>query len=72
MECSHKTEAEVREELRRRVQKVETQKEAATVLGVSAQYLNDVLRGRREIAATLAQALGYQRITLFTALGGGA
>jgi plasmid maintenance system antidote protein VapI len=47
-----------------------TQKKAAEELGVSSQFLNDVLRGRREISATLAKAMGYQRRTIFERIKG--
>ena len=42
-----------------------TQKRAAKDLGISQQYLCDVLKGRREISATLADQLGYERVVMF-------
>jgi DNA-binding transcriptional regulator YdaS (Cro superfamily) len=42
-----------------------TQKKAAHALGVSQQYLTDVLHGRREIGATLLSALGYRKVVLY-------
>lgn len=41
------------------------QKTVASNLGVSQQYLNDVLHGRRPIAETLYDAMGYERISYF-------
>jgi antitoxin HigA-1 len=50
-------------ELAREIERREwTQKDAAEVLGCSAQYINDLVRGRRSISVTMAlkleQALG--------------
>jgi len=42
-----------------------TQKTAADHLGISAQYLTDVLQERRAIGKRLAHALGYERQALF-------
>lgn len=33
--------------------------------GFSAQYICDVIKGRREVSANLAAQLGYQRLTVF-------
>lgn len=51
--------------LRGEVERQATNKQAAERLGVSAQYLGDVLHGRRAISAKLAHALGYERQALF-------
>ena len=42
-----------------------TQKAAADHLGISTQYLTDVLQERRSIGKRLSHALGYERQTLF-------
>lgn len=42
-----------------------SQKAAARELGVSAAYLNDVVRGRRAMSARLARALGLERVTIY-------
>ena len=42
-----------------------SQRAAARSLGVSAAYLNDVLRGRRAVSARLARALGLERVTVY-------
>lgn len=41
------------------------QKAAAKRLGVSAQYLNDVLNGRREFGHAILQGLGYRRVVMY-------
>lgn len=40
-----------------------TQREVAKELGISYQYLNDILQGRRNISDNIAKRLGYTRIT---------
>lgn len=50
-------------ELLKFVNKHATQKEAAKALGISAQYLADVLRGRRAVTDKLAKKLGFTRET---------
>lgn len=52
-------------ELRRWVLAAGTQKKAAKTLGVSAQYIDDVLAGRCEIGPTLAEAMGMRKIVMF-------
>jgi plasmid maintenance system antidote protein VapI len=42
-----------------------SQKAAAKHIGVSAQYLSDVLNRRREISAALAEKLGYTKYVGF-------
>lgn len=34
-------------------------------IGVSAPYLNDILRGKREPAATICDALGIERVVSY-------
>lgn len=41
------------------------QKAAAKRLGVSEQYLCDVLKGRREPGKKLLNALGYRRVVVY-------
>lgn len=43
------------------VQEAGSQKVVARRLGVSQSYICDVLSGRREVSASLARKLGYQR-----------
>ena len=47
------------------IQRAGSQRAAARSLGVSAAYLNDVLRGRRAVSARLARALGLERVTVY-------
>jgi plasmid maintenance system antidote protein VapI len=51
--------------LRREVARHLTHKSTAEHLGISAQYLTDVLQQRRAISQRLAHALGYERQALF-------
>lgn len=55
-------------ELKRRIGIEGSQKNAAAVLGISPAYLSDILLGRREISATVAAALGFERLVVFRAL----
>jgi hypothetical protein len=43
--------------------KHQTQKRAADALGISAQYLGDILKGYRPVPARVAEQLGYKRET---------
>ena len=56
-----KTEAELRGILGAFVLARGSQVRAAEALGVSRQYLNDVLRGRREIGPAIWSGLGYRQ-----------
>jgi len=51
-------------ELEKQVRKAGSQKEAADALGISAQYLNDLLRGRREASGNVLEKLGLKRIVV--------
>ena len=42
-----------------------TQKTVAEELGVSPQYLSEILRGRREVSAQIARKIGLVRCVLF-------
>lgn len=42
-----------------------TQKATAEELGISPQYLGDILAGRREISDRVAKALGFRRVVTF-------
>lgn len=42
-----------------------SQKKAAQRLGISPQYLNDILRGRREISEAVAAKYGLRRVVIF-------
>jgi len=47
--------------LEREVRKAGSQKEAAEALEISAQYLNDLLQGRREFSDNVLKKLGLER-----------
>lgn len=55
-------------ELKRRIGIEGSQKAAAEVLGISEQYLSDILHGRREVSANVARAMGFERIVSFQPL----
>ena len=55
------TSEDVRTILRRRCEYPATQKSTAKELGVSLSYINQVLRGQREPAGKLLDALGLRR-----------
>jgi DNA-binding transcriptional regulator YdaS (Cro superfamily) len=55
----------IEDELRLVVEVNGSQKEAARVLGISPQYLCDLLRGRREFSAAVADVLGFQRVVSY-------
>jgi DNA-binding transcriptional regulator YdaS (Cro superfamily) len=42
-----------------------SQKDAAAFLGISAQYLNDVIQGRRDPGPTLLKALGIKAVQTY-------
>jgi transcriptional regulator with XRE-family HTH domain len=52
---------EVRAAIRARVKELGSQRAVANELRVSVQYLNDVLRGRRDPGDKLLKGLGLQR-----------
>jgi hypothetical protein len=45
-----------------------SQKAVAKHIGISAQYLNDILQGRRDISEEVAAKLGYARVVTFEPL----
>jgi hypothetical protein len=51
-------------ELEKQVRKAGSQKEAAEALGISAQYLNDLLQGRRGASDNVLEKLGLKRIVV--------
>lgn len=59
------TEAALLERLRIVVAGAGNQQLAARQLGVSAQYLCDVIKGRREPGKKLLDALGYRRVVVY-------
>ena len=59
---------EMRDLLRRTAEAAASQSACAKALGVSAQYLHDCLRGRREIGKSIAAPLGYVPVTIYVPL----
>jgi transcriptional regulator with XRE-family HTH domain len=59
------TENGVRRDIRIRCLTKGSQREVAKLLGISEQYLANVLNGRRGISTALAEKLGYERVTAF-------
>lgn len=47
-----------------------SQKAAAETLGVSAQYVHDLLINRRDFSAKIAALLGWERKIIYTPLDG--
>ena len=64
MLSTYKMEALIRES----VQLEGHQTNTAKRLGISPQYLNDVIRGRRDISDEMARKFGYRRVVLFEPL----
>jgi len=48
-----------------------TQKEMAKILGISPQYLHDILVSRRGISSRIAKIMGFERIIYFQEQHGG-
>jgi plasmid maintenance system antidote protein VapI len=55
--------------LRARVAQYDTLTESAKALGVSAPYLSDILKGRRDIGPKIAQALRLEKTVRYNQLG---
>ena len=55
----------LRDVLATKVKQAGEQRIVAQALGVSPQYLCDVLKGRREPADKLLKALGYRRVVIY-------
>lgn len=50
-----------RNHLRKEVERAGSQRKLAKELGVSAMFVNDVLRGRRDPGKKMLDAMGFQR-----------
>ncbi len=57
----HFTADQVRDVLRTSIKAAGTQRELAAQLGVSEQYLSDVLRGKREPGPLILEGLGMRQ-----------
>lgn len=56
------TEGEIRKILKEQLHKRGDQKALAARLGFSAQFLNDVVNGRRKVTEELAASMGYWKV----------
>lgn len=54
-----------RELLRKKAEELGSQEKLALSLCVSAQFVCDVIKGRRGPSETLAEAMGYRRVVVF-------
>jgi transcriptional regulator with XRE-family HTH domain len=52
---------QVRERIQNKVKQLGSQKAVAKACGVSLQYLNDVIHGRREPGESLLEGLGLKK-----------
>lgn len=60
---------EVIRDLQQLVDVMSTQKALAQAIGVSGQYLSDVLRGKREPGEAVLRFLGYEKIVGYRYVG---
>lgn len=59
------TEQDVLEQLRTAVRAAGNQQAYAAQIGISGQYLSDVLRGRREIGSKILDVLGLEKVVSY-------
>lgn len=59
------TEEEVREDLRLALQVWKSQRQYAASIGVSEQYIADILKGRRSPGPAVLSALGLKKIVTY-------
>lgn len=62
------TKEAVMRKIRRQIEFWGSQTKAAASLGITAQYLNDVLSGKREPAGKLLNAMGLERVVTYKAV----
>lgn len=65
MNKNEKTEIEMRSILWAECHGKNTQVEFARAHGLSAQFVNDVVNGRRDVTQKVANALGYEKFVIF-------
>lgn len=61
------TESQLRKELKRAVA-ISTQRDVAAALGLSHQYLNDIVNSDKPISTRVAMAMGYEKEVRFRKL----
>jgi DNA-binding transcriptional regulator YdaS (Cro superfamily) len=59
------TESKVRELLHERIAEAGGQRAFAAAAGVSPQYVNDVMRERRDLGDSILRALGLKRVVTY-------
>lgn len=59
------SQSDIVEILKSAIETAGSQKITAEILKISPSYLNDVIRGRRDVSAELATRLGFERIIIF-------
>lgn len=59
----------MRDKLRAAVKAAGSQKKWAEENGVSAAYVCDCLKGRRDVGESIAKPLGYQPVTMYQEVG---
>lgn len=64
-ECDELSITEIVEVLRAKASEYPTQKQAARAMGISEQYLSDMLAGYRSVGPTVAASLGYWRTAVY-------
>jgi hypothetical protein len=65
------TEQEVMDRLRAAIAAAGSQAAYARQQGISLQYVNDVMRGRRELGQKVLDALGVERVVSYRLLDSG-
>ena len=60
-----KTENEFRELIQGAIEQHGTQSALADAIGITPQYLSDILKARRSISEHVASFFGYKRVVLF-------
>lgn len=63
------TEDDIRARLRAAIDAARSQQTFARQHGISAQYINDVLNGRRKIGEKILDALGLERVVIYREKG---
>lgn len=59
------TESQVLTLIRESVTACGSQKQAASCMGISPQYLNDIVQGKRDISEKVAAYFGLKRVVTF-------
>ena len=57
---------QILEVLRKDIKKAGTQKDWALKHKLSPAFINDVLQGKRSVSDTIAEALGYDRLVMYS------